>query len=118
MQNEQGTQKSAKDSFHFCKDESDDVVKKGKKKLSLFSSLFPPSHMFTQLIEETRKKRLELLISYYMEYMLVLQNVSCFPFQLQAQVLLRIPIKKYLWLHEDSLSLMKFHCWVSWWTRY
>ena len=105
--------KSAKDSFHFCKDESDDVVKKrGKVVFVLF--LFPPSHMFTQLIEETRKKRLELLISYCTWSMLVLQNVSCFPFQLQAQVLLRIPIKKYLWLHEDSLSLMKFHCWVSW----
>ena len=73
--------KSAKDSFHFCKDESDDVVKKGGESCLCSLSLFPPSHMFTQLIEETRKKRLELLISYYMEYVSITKCVM-FPFSI------------------------------------
>ena len=37
--------------------------------------------MFTQLIEETRKKRLELLISYYMEYVSITKCVM-FPFSI------------------------------------
>ena len=73
--------KSAKDSFHFCKDESDDVVKKGKEVVFVLFSLSSFTHVYSI---DWRNKEEKTEVTYILLHGVDVSITKCvmFPFSI------------------------------------